>query len=78
MDANHGKQRLLRVQDVSERIGLCRALVYQMVRDGRFPPPVHITSRAVAWPESDVDAWIEQRIAASLKNRTTGLAAGDR
>jgi prophage regulatory protein len=29
---------------------------------GQFPKPVRLSARKLAWLESDVDAWIEERI----------------
>jgi prophage regulatory protein len=33
------------------------------MKAGTFPKPVKIGERAVAWPESEINAWLEQRIA---------------
>jgi len=54
--------RLLRLPDVMDRVGLRRAAIYKLVSDGRFPEPVRIGARAVAWVESEVQEWIERRI----------------
>jgi prophage regulatory protein len=53
--------RLLRIDRVADRIGLCRSHVWRMVKDGYFPKPRRLSSRAVAWLESDVSAWIGDR-----------------
>jgi prophage regulatory protein len=53
--------RLLRIDDVGDRLGLSRSHVWRMVKDGRFPKPRRLSSRAVAWLESDVSAWIGDR-----------------
>lgn len=53
--------RLLRINDVADRLGLSRSHVWRMVKDGRFPKPRRLSSRAIAWPESDVSAWIGDR-----------------
>ena len=52
---------ILRVDAVAERIGLARPTIYRMVKDGEFPRPVKITTRAVGWRESDLSAWIASR-----------------
>jgi prophage regulatory protein len=56
--------RLLRLPVVLDRIGLRRSLVYEMMAEGRFPAPVKLSGRAVAWPSDEIDAWIAERIAA--------------
>jgi prophage regulatory protein len=35
----------------------------QAVRRGEFPRPVKIGKRAIAWLESDLQAWLAERIA---------------
>ena len=52
------QQRLYRRPDVSDLTGLSKNALYKMMRDGRFPRPVKLNGRAVAWRESDLDAWI--------------------
>ena len=54
-------ERLLRLPDVLTLIGLKRAAFYALVRAGKFPTPVHLTSRARAWRGRDVLEWIESR-----------------
>ena len=60
-------ESLLRLEQVKLRTGLSRSTVYAKVASGDFPKPVAIGSRAVAWVESEVSAWIQERIATSRK-----------
>lgn len=53
--------RLLRDRQVAEMIGLSRASVWRMARNGHFPEPVRIAERSTRWLERDVNAWIEAR-----------------
>ncbi|MDE9553673.1 helix-turn-helix transcriptional regulator, partial [Xenorhabdus bovienii] len=39
--------------------------IYKLIADNRFPKQVKIGTRSVAFIESEVDAWIAQRIAES-------------
>lgn len=55
--------KLLRIRDVMGRVGLSRPQIYVLMRRGAFPRPVKLSARAVAWPASDVDAWIAERTA---------------
>ncbi|EFF3971032.1 AlpA family transcriptional regulator [Escherichia coli] len=59
---------LLRLSDVMRRTGYGRAWIYRLISLGRFPKPVKIGSRFVAFIESEVDEWINQRIDASRNN----------
>lgn len=54
--------RLIRLEEVKERTGLTRSTLYTYVRSGRFPKPISLTSRCVAWLDSEVDAWIAERV----------------
>lgn len=56
--------RLLRLPEVLKQTGLGRTTVFDLVRCGKFPPPVRLTSSARAWIEGEVSAWIDARIAA--------------
>jgi prophage regulatory protein len=62
--------RFLRRRAVEHRTGLSRSTIYMMMHSGTFPRPVRIGGRAVAWLESDIDAWIEAR----LQERVGGCA----
>lgn len=64
--------RLLRRPVVEGRTGLSRTGLYDRIRRGEFPAPVSLGGAAVAWIESEVNAWIQARIEAG---RTTGKAA---
>jgi len=56
---------LLRLPAVMKLTGLGRSTIYRMVSERRFPCPVRITKRAVAWRRVDLDQWSEARPAAT-------------
>jgi prophage regulatory protein len=56
--------RILRLPEVMRRTGLRRDSIYRLGHDGAFPRPVKISERATGWIEAEVDAFVEQRIAA--------------
>lgn len=56
------KERLLRLSDVIDRTGLSRSSIYLKIGEGKFPPNVNLGSRSVGWIESEIDAWIQDRI----------------
>lgn len=41
--------------------GLCRSTIYRMIAEERFPLPIQLGSRAVAWRRSDLDRWQQTR-----------------
>ena len=53
--------RLLRLRAVLERTGLSRTQLYDLKAAGKFPQPLRIGARAVAWREDEIEAWIRQR-----------------
>src|SRR4051812_4764161 len=61
--------RLLRLPAVLDRVGISRSQWFLLISLGRAPPPVPLGERSRAWVESEVQAWIAQRIAA--RNRET-------
>jgi prophage regulatory protein len=57
-------QRFLRLPEVKNRTGYGRASIYRLIAAEKFPRPYSLGARAVAWLESDIDAWIESRVKA--------------
>ena len=55
--------RLIRRPAVEELTGLAKSTIYQMMHEGRFPRAVRLGGRAVAWPESEVHNWLQEKIA---------------
>jgi prophage regulatory protein len=59
--------RLIRLKEVIAMTGLSRASVYKFVSEDRFPAQISLGYRCVAWVESEVQQWIEQRVQASRR-----------
>jgi prophage regulatory protein len=58
-------RELLRLPEVKRRTGLSTTGIYVAMQTGRFPKSVKLgNGTAVAWASDEVQAWIEQRIAA--------------
>lgn len=57
-------KKLLRKKDVLAATGFENSTLYKYISEGGFPKPVSLGERAVAWVESEVEAWIEARICA--------------
>jgi prophage regulatory protein len=64
-------EQLLRIAAVQARTGLSRASIWRLARDARFPAPVRIGQRAVAWLDTEIDRWI----ASCVEARNTSLTA---
>lgn len=58
----HRRDRLIRLPEVESVTGCKKSTIYRLMKEGKFPPCVRITSRTVAWPETAVLGWIQMRI----------------
>lgn len=61
---NRDEARLIRLREVMTKTGLSRSYVYALSQKGQFPKPVKLSERSSAWIESEVQAWIDERIQA--------------
>ena len=43
--------------------GLACSTIYEQMKKGTFPKPIKLGERAVGWRMSEINAWLEQRIA---------------
>ena len=58
---------LIRLSEVQRRTGYSKAWIYRLISQKRFPSSVKIGTRAIAFVESEIDEWIDARIAESRK-----------
>lgn len=58
-------KRLIRLQEVLNRTGLCKAWIYRLISRNEFPSPIKLGERAIAFLESDIDQWIDEKITLS-------------
>jgi prophage regulatory protein len=56
---------ILRLPTVIHRTGISRSTIYLMMSKGEFPEAISLGERAVGWIESEIDAWLEERIEVS-------------
>ena len=52
-------ERLINIRQVSEIVGLSRSVIYRLIREGKFPPPLKITKYASRWKISEINQWID-------------------
>ena len=53
--------QLLRLEAIISLIGMKRSWILQKVKDGKFPKPLRLGPRAVAWRHSEVMEWIDDQ-----------------
>ena len=56
-------KKLIKLPKVMAKTGLSRSHLYALAQQGEFPKPIKLSERSSAWVESEVDGWIEERIA---------------
>jgi prophage regulatory protein len=52
---------LLKRPEVTRRTGLSRSTLYVWMGRGAFPKPIKLGTRSIAWRESDIEDWINER-----------------
>ena len=57
--------RFERFPEVSSRVGLSRATIWRLEREGKFPRRRRISGNAVAWLNTEIDDWMSSREGAS-------------
>ena len=63
--STHGetmKENLIRLPDIMKITGFCRSQIYRLINHGEFPKQIQIITDLVAWLESELEAWMEERI----------------
>ncbi|MBB3140321.1 helix-turn-helix transcriptional regulator [Halomonas organivorans] len=55
--------RLIKLKDVISLTGLARSTIYKYISEERFPKPVSLGERNVAWVEEEIQDWILEKIA---------------
>lgn len=66
--------RLIPTAVVLDRISMSKPTLYRLINAGEFPKPVPVGRQRVAFVESEVAAWINQRVGL----RDAGIGAADR
>jgi prophage regulatory protein len=60
--------RLMRKKEVLAAIGMKATWLHCEVNSGRFPKPVKVGARAVAWRRSDIEKWLNARTYVLVSN----------
>ncbi|WP_323885402.1 helix-turn-helix transcriptional regulator [Aeromonas caviae] len=57
------RHRFIRMREAIQKTGLSKSSIYDLMAKGHFPQTISLGGRAVAFIESEVDAWMAERIA---------------
>lgn len=55
--------RILRMQELVNKVGYAKSTIYALVKEGKFPPPFKLTpgGRANGWFEHTIDEYLQER-----------------
>ena len=65
---------LLTGEAADKKSSISRSLRHKLIKEGKYPQPVQIGARRIAFLESEIDEWIAARVAASRANRNGSQA----
>jgi prophage regulatory protein len=57
--------KIIRLPEVKNKTGLSRSTIYLSMTKGTFPNTISLSERAVGWLDSEIEQWLDARIAAS-------------
>lgn len=57
------QERFLRLPEVIHQCGLSRSTLYDLIARNAFPAQVSLGGKNVAWLQSEITAWMEERVA---------------
>lgn len=59
---NKGKTKNLKARPASKGlIGVSDKTIWQWVKNGKFPPPIKLSSNVTVWRASDVQTWMKSK-----------------
>lgn len=56
-------ERFIRLPEVIHLCGLSRSSIYDLIRRDAFPRQISLGGKNVAWAQSEISAWMADRIA---------------
>lgn len=62
---NSSAIRMIRLPEVRQTVALSRSEIYRLISLGKFPAPVRLGERVVAWDFDAIQDWLREKIAAS-------------
>lgn len=55
--------RFISMKEVMHKTSLARSTIYKYLADGCFPKSASLGTSKVAWLESDIEEWMEEKLA---------------
>ncbi|WP_092438927.1 AlpA family transcriptional regulator [Collimonas sp. OK607] len=63
------EQKIIRLPELKKKLGASRSFIYYSIKKGTFPKQISIGIRAVGWLDTEVETWIQSRIALRGKKK---------
>lgn len=57
-------EKLLRLPQVIETVGLRKTEIYARIKQGTFPRQRRQSHKVAVWLQSEIDAWVKEQVAA--------------
>ena len=57
--------------EIAAMIGKSRQRLHQMVKEGKFPPPMGRVGNRLVWQAAEVDSWVQRNAAHPRGGRDT-------
>jgi prophage regulatory protein len=55
-------ERLIRLPEVMDKLGIARSTVWLYVEQEKLPKPIKLSPRVTVWRESEINAYIADKI----------------
>jgi len=62
--------RVLRIQEVEDRVGVTRSTIDRWEKAGKFPARRQLGEGAVGWLETEIDEWLQSLPKTNTSNLT--------
>ena len=56
---------ILKLNEVKKTTSLSGSSIYRLIKEDQFPKQVKLSERSSGWVASEIEQWLEDRIAAS-------------
>lgn len=66
-EVSYPRDRFMRLPEVINTCGLSRSTIYDLISRERFPSQISLGGKNVAWLASEIDNWMQARIAARVQ-----------
>jgi prophage regulatory protein len=54
--------RIMRLKEVTEKTGLAKSTVYNLISQGKFPKQIDLGARSVGWVDTEIEEWLLAKI----------------